>query len=95
MFEIIKDAKSYNSEEKCTCCDGVMSKVFSSPQLMAINDKPEYNPALGTVIRNKSHLKNIVKEKGLIEVGTEKPDTIRKHSEKTKQQRWKNRWDSV
>jgi hypothetical protein len=52
-----------------------------------------FHPALGQVVRNNRHARQIAKERGMIEVGNEKVETVHKHFEKqredTRAERWK------
>lgn len=56
----------------------------------------EYNPGLGKVIKNDHHKKEILKEKGLVEIGNdfgggERQQThFEKRKEEEKEERWKD-----
>jgi putative FmdB family regulatory protein len=93
--EIVKMVTDYARDERCPVCGENMKKIYSSTHLIGLNDKAEYNQALGMVIRNRAHLKQVAKEKNLVEVGTESTDTIVKEMKKTKENKYKQSWDSV
>ncbi len=93
--DVIRPVSEYNATENCTACNNPMRKIFSKTQLYGLNDKAEYNYSLGMVVKNKQHMKQIAKERGLIEVGTESPETIKKYAQKTKEERYNKSWGEV
>ena len=56
------------------------------------NEFPAWNPAFGEVMKNKYHRREEAKERGWVEVGTEKLPTIEREMAKTKEHNWKERW---
>jgi putative FmdB family regulatory protein len=73
-----------------------------SPKIHLNNTKvedAEFCEAFGCVVKNKAHRKKIAKERGLVEVGNEKPETIHKHFEVERKERDKKqeaeRYDDV
>ena len=56
-------------------------------------ENAEYNPAFGQVVKNKNHRNELAKQRGLIEIGNEKPSTLHKHAENTKLENAKRRWE--
>jgi putative FmdB family regulatory protein len=87
--DIVKSVKEYNSKEYCTACSGEMIKLLSAPQLSGFNDKAEFNPAFGTIVKNRQHRKELAKRHGLIEVGNEKVD-FTKYREDKRKKSWEN-----
>lgn len=55
----------------------------------------EYNPGLGCVVKSQYHKSELMKEKRLEEIGNEKPDTIHKHYDDSRQQKWETEWEKV
>jgi hypothetical protein len=52
-----------------------MERVFHPPQLIGTKVEDAYFcSGLGQVVRNSSHRKEIIRERGLIEVGNERPE---------------------
>ncbi len=93
-FDVIKSAKYYNTTETCTCGE-VARKIFSISRPIIDKTQPEYNPGLGQVVKSKSHRKEIMKQRGLIEIGNEKPSTIHKEMKKNLDHKLKRNWDDV
>jgi len=91
-FDVVKHHNDYNREEHCPNCDDEAARVFSTPYIPKAYHA-EYNQGLGCVVKSKKHKEEICKRKGLIEVGSEKLDTIHKESEKTHKQ--KLSWEGV
>ena len=41
----------------------------------------EFCPALGQVVKNKKHRQQIAKDRGMVEIGNESPETVHSHFE--------------
>jgi len=93
--EVVKPADEHRSEERCTCCDGPMIRLFSPPQLMGIHFDAHFNYGLGEHVSTKREYKQKIKDKGFVEVGTEKPESMEKYFNQVKQERHKRSWESV
>ena len=92
QFEVVKHHSQYLTPEKCIKCDVVADKtvtLFAAPTMV----REEYSPAFGTVVKSKRHREQLAKEKGMIEVGNESPETLKKEADKTLKQ--KLSWDNV
>jgi putative FmdB family regulatory protein len=83
-FEVFKSMSEYATPESCPKCQGSTHKLISKPNgfINAAVEHPEYNPGLGCVVKNRAHRAQIAKEKGLEEVGNEKPSSMHKAAEK-------------
>jgi putative FmdB family regulatory protein len=93
-FDVIRSVKDYNIETFCKC--GVKArKVFSISRPIVDKTQPEYYPSLGTVVKSKYHKSEIMKKKGLIEVGNEKPSTVHREMKKTLDHKIKTSWEKV
>ncbi len=57
----------------------------------------EYNPGLGTVVKNKYHKSEIMKSKGVVEVGNDfgGGDKMQKHFETRKQEEQAKAWEKI
>ncbi len=73
--------------ETCDKCTRVALRKISG-KTMFIGEKVEdayFNHGLGTVIRSRRHKDEVAKEKGLIEIGNEKPETLAKLADRNKE----------
>jgi hypothetical protein len=93
-FEVIKSLSEIDREERCDC--GAVSErqigLFALDKTAAGSWQPTWNPGLGQVVKSAGHAKRIAKEKGLIEVGTEKVEAVHKHFDKQRDDAYKARW---
>lgn len=75
--EIVKPVSEYDKVENCAECGTVMSRAFAPKKLhlygTAVEEK-YFNHGLGQVVNGKAHVKQICKEKKIIEVGNERPE---------------------
>jgi hypothetical protein len=96
---VIKSVREIDNPEKCPKgCAGASIRNFIPSRIHLSNtavQEATYNPGLGQVVRNKSHLKEICKEKNLIELGSEKPETIHKMYDNERQRKWEANWEST
>lgn len=74
--DVVKSVKDYDTPETCEKCQNSMRKVFSISRPLVDSMEPEYYHSLGTVIKTKRQKREIMKAKGLIEVGNEKVNTV-------------------
>jgi hypothetical protein len=58
-------------------------------------ENAEYNPGLGCIVRNSAHRKEIAKQKGLEEIGNEKPETLHKHFDTARAEKIEKAYDEV
>lgn len=56
---------------------------------------PEYQPAFGSIVKNKRELKDLMKKHNVEEVGNEKPQTIHKHFDKVREEKRNREWEKV
>lgn len=81
--DVIKPVREYNTPEKCFECGKGMRKLISISRPIVDSMQPEYYHSLGTVVKSKRHRRELMKARGLVEVGSEKPNTV--HSSMDKQ----------
>ena len=87
--------KDATREEICTECSITLNKVYTTFQILGTRvENAEFNPGLGCVTKSARHRKEIAKQKGLVEIGTESTDTIHKETvvkrEKEREKEWNN-----
>ncbi len=73
--DIVKRVVELDRLELCTRCNHPMVRVFHLPQLMRTKVEDAYFcNGLGRVVKNSTEAKRVAKERGLVEVGNEKPE---------------------
>ena len=96
-FDVIKRVSEMDAEETCEKCKLVAERVFN-PKIYLSGTKVQeaaYNPGLGCVVRNENHKREIMKQRNLIEIGSEKPETIHKHYDNERKDRWEKSWNDA
>lgn len=58
-------------------------------------EHPEYSPAFGCVIKNKSHRNEMAKQKGMEEIGNEPVEKIHKHFDTMREEKRERSWEEV
>lgn len=97
-FDVIMSIKEYERRAECPTCHNVSTDRVYTPDFHFIGaavQNAEYNPAFGQVVKNSRHRNELAKEKGLIEIGNEKPETVHKHYEQARADKLKKSWDDV
>lgn len=98
-FDVVKPVAELDRSEPCPKCNtvcGSSSRQISRTNFTGASDwnTQTFHPALGQVVKNNRHARQLAKERGMIEVGNEKVETVHKHFEKqreeTREQRWKD-----
>lgn len=96
-FDVVKPVKDFDLKHSCSMCECEETHVVISSKIYHIGAKvqdAEFNHGLGCVVKSKNEREEIAKQKGLIEVGNESPDTLFKESvvkrEIEKQKEWDN-----
>lgn len=80
-WRVYKSLSDIDREERCAEC-GELGWRYIARTMFYGADKwdSSFNPGLGCAVKNRQHHNQLVKEKGLIEVGNEKVETIEKDS---------------
>ncbi len=96
-FDVVKPVKDFDLKHACSECDGETHVVISSKihHIGAKVQNAEFNQGLGCVVHSKREREEIAKQKGLIEVGNESPDTLFKESVKKHEQDKQREWDNL
>lgn len=74
-WEVIKRVAEIDAQERCPSCNQLGIRYIASRQSFS-GEKVEdayYCPALGTIVKSKSHRNRLAKDRGLIEVGNDDP----------------------
>lgn len=94
----ISEIPKEKRKAECPACGNVSTERVFSKQVYFIGaavENAEYNPAFGQVVKNSQHRKELAKQKGLIEIGTEAPEKIHKKFDEDRKEKLKKSWDDV
>lgn len=96
-FDIIKSVDHFDREEQCTKCGGkdLVRYIAKSNLEKSSMVQPYYEPTLGCIIKSKSQRAQILKDKGLEEVGTTSADSMYKDLELQREKRLAREWDEL
>lgn len=96
-FEVAKPIASIDAEEICDACASPNTKrnIALSGIERSSAVQPYYEPALGCIINSKSQKKQILKDRGLEEVGNTSPESMYKQLEVPRQKRIEKSWDDL
>lgn len=96
-FEVAKPLATIDDQETCVKCSSPNTKrniaISAIEKSSAV--QPYYEPALGCMINSKSHKKQILKSRGLEEVGNTSPESMYKHLEVPREKRIAKSWDDL
>jgi putative FmdB family regulatory protein len=76
-FDIIKSVKDFDRIENCPTSGTIMTRAVAPAKLHIYNTQVQesyFHPGLGQVVKGDNHARRIAKERGLIEVGNERPE---------------------
>lgn len=98
LFEVVKPVKDIEKVEKCPKCEGTDTFIQISAKIYHSGAKVKdayFDAALGTVVKSDKQKQEHLKQKDLIEVGTEKSKesfynnvVVKKQKEREKE--WEN-----
>jgi len=99
-FDVIKPAAEYQSPELCPrkACGAPARKEFVPRKTYLSGtavQEAEFNPGLGCIVKNKQHRAEICRQRGLEEIGNEKPETIHRHFDREREERRERAWAST
>lgn len=95
--EVTKPMEDHRRIEICHSCGGQMVSIVTGGRGFSYkkNEWPEYNPAFGRVVKNSSERKNLAREKGLIEVGSEDIIKLGDKMDKDKKDKADKEWSDI
>lgn len=96
-FDVVKSVKEIDNPEHCPKC-GQLGERFIASGIQFYGAKvedAEYNPALGCIVKNSKHRRQLAKERGLEEIGNESVERVHRHFENRKEQELERAWDKV
>lgn len=78
-FDVVKHHSKSSKKEKCPACKRVAARIWPMPTFTGTSiENAEYNPGLGAVTKSKRDRDEKAKRMGLVEIGNEKSQTLRK-----------------
>ena len=95
-FEVVKSMSESSNPEKCPICENYGQRLFN--KVTFLNEKvqsAEFNIGLGKVVKNSKHREELAKRMNLVEVGSEKVESIHKNLENDRAEKMKKSWDAV
>lgn len=87
-IEQIKPVSQHTSVITCACGEN-MYQIYSIAKPIVDNMQAEYYPSLGTVVKSKQHRRELMKARGLVEVGNESVSKVHQEMDRQKQFRRK------
>lgn len=99
-FDVIKSYKDMEVNETCPKCGEYAIRQFVPSKLHITGAKvthAEYNPGLGCVVKNKRHKEDIMKRKGVVEVGNDfkSGETMNQHFDTARAEKMRKRWEDA
>lgn len=99
-FDVIKSYRDMDVNEFCPKCEAPAIRQFVPSKLYISGAKvthAEYNPGLGCVVKSKAHKQEILRQRGLVEVGNDfgSGEKMNKHFDSIREEKLKKRWEEV
>jgi putative FmdB family regulatory protein len=98
VFDVVKRVSDRDIEEPCPKCTQSCERVFI-PRLIHLSgtkvQEAEYNPGLGCVVKNNTHLKEICRQRNIEPIGNEKIETVHKHYDKSREEKLEKAWSEA
>lgn len=97
QFEVYKPMDEAGTPEVCPTCQAPAKRLwFNRGGFFGEKvEHPEWNPALGCVVKNGKHRAEVAASKGLVEIGNEKPDTVHKEMTQLNESRRNKRYEEA
>ncbi len=95
---MVKPVKDFDLKHECSECGCEETTVVISSKIHHIGAKvqsSEFNHGLGCVVHSKKEREEIAKQRGLIEVGNEKPNTLHQESVVKREIEKQKEWDAL
>lgn len=95
-FDVVKSYLHMDDPEKCDCGSKATRQFTARVHIIGAQvTNAEYNPGLGCVVKNKAHKDDIMKRKGVVEVGNDygSSEKLQKKFETDRAEKIKKRLD--
>lgn len=88
-YDYFCSISDYDRNTPCPDCGKVGKRVFVRNGMFTGEkvEDAEYNPGLGCVTKNSKHRAQIAAERGLVEIGNEKPADVKRDAERVRRER--------
>lgn len=96
-YEVVVPISLYDGKDPCPSCGNIGDRIFSA-KVHFIGTKiedAEFNPGLGVVTKSKYDRSEKAKRLGAVEIGNEKPDTIHRHFDSSREEKRIKGWEKV
>lgn len=80
QWDVYKPVSRMQEDESCEACGSAGRRLITGGSGF-MGEKVEhasFDPAFGCVVKGSSHRRSLAKERGMIEIGNESPDSIAK-----------------
>lgn len=95
-FDVIKHHSLSSRKEKCPQCKKTADRIYLGSLFIGTAvESAEYNPGLGLVTKGKRDREEQAKRQGLVEVGNEKPQVLRKHYANEREAKRRKNYDGI
>ena len=96
-FEVIKSMAEIDRPEICLRCAKPAQRYIGRTHFTGAADwnRQEWNPGLGCYTKGWKDAEKKAKSRGLEPIGNEKPETIHKHHEKARAEKWRKGWEAL
>ena len=93
-FDVVKSMSELERTELCPDCSAVAARQISRTNFTGASDwnTQSWNPGLGCYTKSHKHASQIAKNRGLVELGNEKVETVHKFFEKKREETRAERW---
>jgi len=95
-FEVYKPVGDIENQEMCPKCNAVAMRVIARKGHFygAKVEDAEYCPAMGCVVKNQKHRRQLARDRGMVEVGNDSGEYF-KRMERDKQKETEKFYDEV
>ncbi len=95
-WDVWKPASEFDTSEPCECGRPGRRLITGGSGFMGAKvEDAMYDHAFGQVIKSSQQRREIAKARGMIEVGTESPETIHREMERTNREIRERRYDEA
>jgi len=82
--------------EHCEGCGNILDRVWGRFQIMgAAVQHAEFNIGLGAVTKNKKHREELARRRGVVEVGSETAEAMKREGSDASAARKQKEWDAL
>lgn len=97
-FDVVKSYRHMEDPEHCPKCGELSTRQFVPSKIHLVGTQvthAEYNPGLGCIVKSKAHKRDLMKAKGLEEVGNASVESIHKHFDTNREEKIDRAYDEA